>query len=65
MTPSLAEYSYLVKKVLFNIDILPLTRIVSCFLVQIFLAVFTVIFFACFGYYPTYITCSFPIICSI
>ena len=52
VTPSLAEYSYLVKKVLFNIDILPLTRIVSCFLVQIFLAVFTVIFFACFGYYP-------------
>ena len=40
------------KKVLFNINILPLTRIVSCFLVQIFLAVFTMIFFACFGFFP-------------
>lgn len=52
VTPSLAEYSYLVKKVLFNINILPFTRIISCFLVQIFLVFFTVVFFALFGYMP-------------
>ena len=33
-------YSYLVKKVLFNIDILPLVKIMSCFLVQVFLVFF-------------------------
>lgn len=52
VTPSLAEYSYLVKKVLFNINILPFIRIISCFLVQIFLVFFTVVFFALFGYMP-------------
>lgn len=52
VTSSLAEYSYLVKKILFNVNILPLTRIYSCFLVQIFLVLFTIIFFALFGYLP-------------
>lgn len=51
-TPALAEYSYLVKKVVFPIEILPLTKILSCFFVQIFLVVFTMLFFCCFGYYP-------------
>ena len=52
VTPSLAQYSYLVKKVLFPIDILPLTRILSCFFVQVFLVFFTILFFAFFGYFP-------------
>ena len=51
-TPSLAEYSYLVKKVLFNVDILPLSRIMSSFLVQIFLLLIAVVFFMFFGYLP-------------
>ena len=52
VTPCLAEYSYLVKKVLFNINILPFSRIIACFLVQIFLVLFTIIFFMVFGYAP-------------
>lgn len=51
-TPVLAEYSYLVKKVLFPVHMLPLIRILSCLLVQLFLVFFTILFFACFGYFP-------------
>lgn len=51
-TVSLVEYSYLVKKVLFNIKILPLVKILSTFFVQIALVVFTIILFIIFGYYP-------------
>ena len=52
VTASLVEYSYLVKKILFNIDILPLVKIMSCFLVQVFLVFFAILFFCFFGYYP-------------
>ena len=52
VTASMAEYSYLVKKVVFNIDILPLTRVMSCLFVQAFLIVVTILFFAFFGYWP-------------
>ena len=51
-TASLAEYSYLVKKVLFNVNILPLAKIISCFFVQLFLVIITIAFFAFFGYFP-------------
>lgn len=52
VTTSLVEYSYLVKKVVFNINILPMVRVMSCFLVQIFLVVITVLLFVFWGYYP-------------
>lgn len=52
VTASLAEYSYLVKKVRFNINILPMVRVMSCFLVQIFLIAITILLFVFFGYYP-------------
>lgn len=52
VTTSLVEYSYLVKKILFNINILPLIRVFSCFFVQIFLAFITILFFAFFGFLP-------------
>ena len=52
VTSSLVEYSYLVKKILFNINILPLIRVVSCFFVQVFLVVITIIIFMLFGYFP-------------
>ena len=45
--PCFGEYSYLVKKVLFNINILPIARIVSTFFIQVFLILFTAIFFFC------------------
>ncbi len=52
VTTSLVEYGYLVKNILFNINILPLVKIVSCFLVQIFLVFVTIVFFCFWRYYP-------------
>lgn len=49
---SLVEYSYLVKKVLFNINILPLVKILSALFVHMALIVFTILFFVFFGYMP-------------
>lgn len=51
-TSSLVEYSYLVKKVLFNINILPIARIISVLFVQIFLLLFTAILFGIYGEMP-------------
>jgi len=51
-TPSLSEYAYLVKKVLFNINILPLVKLCSVLIVQLFLICIAIVLFCCFGYYP-------------
>ena len=51
-TSSLVEYSYLVKKVLFNINILPIARVVSVFFVQLFLIGFSGILFVVYGQMP-------------
>ncbi|MDO4555998.1 MAG: ABC transporter permease [Lachnospiraceae bacterium] len=48
-TSSLVEYSYLVKKVVFNIDILPLAKIVSVLFIQIILLVFASVLFIAYG----------------
>ena len=50
--PCFGEYSYLVKKVLFNINILPMARIVSTFFIQVFLILFTAVLFFLYGYAP-------------
>lgn len=44
-TTCLGDYSYLVKKVVFNIDILPLTRIISVLFIQFILIVFSLVLF--------------------
>lgn len=49
-TPSMVEYSYLVKKVKFNIEILPLVKIVSGGLVHLILVLFMVAMFAIYGF---------------
>lgn len=51
-TASLRDYSYLVKKVLFHIDILPLAKVLSTFLVQLVLILFAVVCFWIGGYQP-------------
>lgn len=51
-TASLLDYSYLVKKVLFNINILPLAKVLSTFFVQLVLILFSMICFAIGGYPP-------------
>ena len=48
----LIDYSYLVKKVVFKIDILPVVKIVASLFVHLFFAAFTVFLFCCYGYFP-------------
>ena len=52
-TGSMMEYNYLVKKVLFNIKILPFVKVLSTLFVQIFLLIFTIIAFWIFGFKPS------------
>lgn len=44
-TNTFVEYSYLVKKVVFNIEILPIVKIISALFIHIFFLVFTIIMF--------------------
>lgn len=66
-TAALTEYSYLVKKVVFNIDILPLIKVVAAVFVHAFFVLFAILLGCLLGYYPTiylvqiiyYVFCSF------
>lgn len=49
-TNSLYEYSYLVKKVVFKVEDLPVVKILSSLYVHAFFVVFTVILFIIYGY---------------
>lgn len=49
---ALIEYSYLVKKVVFKISILPIVKIVASLFVHIFFVAFTIFLFCLYGYYP-------------
>lgn len=60
-TSCMVEYSYLVKKVLFDINILPLAKVISTLLVQFVLIVFAIILYALFGYFPDVYYLQIPI----
>lgn len=51
-TNALVEYQYLVKKVVFQIDILPVVKVLSAFYVHLFFVGFMLILYACYGYFP-------------
>ncbi len=51
-TNSLIEYSYLVKKVVFDIKSLPVVKIISSLFVHVFFIVFLLIMMALYGFYP-------------
>lgn len=51
-TRALLDYSYLVKKVVFKIDILPIVKIVSAIFVHLFFLAFAVLLYTLYGYYP-------------
>lgn len=55
-TGALIEYSYLVKKVVFKISILPVVKIVSSLFVHLFFIAFTLILYSCYQYFPTVYT---------
>ena len=53
VTNVFVEYSYLVKKVVFDIEILPIIKILSSLFVHIFFIALLFLVMAIFGYYPT------------
>ena len=53
-TNTLLEYSYLVKKVVFNIRILPVVKVVSSVFVHIFFVAIVIMLYACMGYLPDF-----------
>lgn len=53
-TTSLYDYSYIVKKVVFKISILPMVKIISCAFVHIFFIGLVTIVFCLHGEYPTW-----------
>ena len=51
-TNSLLEYNYLVKKVVFNIDILPIVRCAAALFIHGFFVIFMLILNVCYGFFP-------------
>lgn len=64
---SLLEYSYLVKKVVFHIDVLPVIKVISALFVNIFFIVFFMILCSAYGYYPSIyaVQILYYVICEI
>lgn len=52
-TNALLEYNYLVKKVVFNISILPIVKLIAASFIHIFFTVILLIVAIAYGYYPT------------
>lgn len=55
-TNALLEYAYLVKKVVFQVDILPMVKIISASFVHFVFLVIILIISSCMGYYPSLYT---------
>lgn len=55
-TNCLIDYSYLVKKVVFQINILPIVKIISSLFVHVFFICFALIVYACYGLLPNLYT---------
>lgn len=55
-TNALIQYNYLVKKVVFKIDILPIIKIIAASFIHVFFAVILLIVAAIYGYYPNLYT---------
>ncbi|OON99040.1 MAG: teichoic acid ABC transporter permease [Epulopiscium sp. Nele67-Bin004] len=56
VTNSFIEYSYLVKKVVFKISILPIVKMMSALFVHLFFILFAITVFIANGYYPDFYT---------
>ena len=52
-TNALLEYNYLVKKVVFNIRILPVVKVFSAVFVHCFFVVIVLVIYTCMGYPPS------------
>ncbi len=52
-TTSLLEYSYLVKKVVFKISIIPVVKTVAALFIHVFFVVFMLVVYFCYGFRPS------------
>lgn len=59
-TNALMDYSYLVKKVVFHIDILPIVKVISALFIHLFFVTIVIILHAFYGYYPDLYTLQIP-----
>lgn len=72
-TNSMMEYSYLVKKVVFKISVLPVVKIISALFVHLFFIGFTIIIYMINGYMPDvyilqvvyYTLCTFLLVLAL
>lgn len=72
-TNALTEYTYLVKKVVFKISILPIVKIISSIFVHLFFVAFVILLCWVYGYYPDlyslqlvyYIGCTFVLVLGL
>lgn len=72
-TNCLVEYSYLVKKIVFKISILPIVKIISALFIHLVFVGFILLIYILYGYYPQiylfqliyYIFCTFFLILSL
>ena len=55
-TNALLEYSYLVKKVVFNISILPIIKLIAATFIHVFFVAVLILVSVIYGYYPTLYT---------
>lgn len=51
-TNCLQEYNYLVKKVVFQVEILPIIKLLSCLIVHLIFVLIMIGLFFCFGWFP-------------
>lgn len=59
-TMALLEYNYLVKKVVFNISILPIIKIIAATFIHVFFVGILLLVAVGYGYYPTIYTLQIP-----
>ena len=55
-TSAMLEHTYLVKKVVFKISILPLIKVIAASFTHIFFAAVLLVIASCYGYFPTFYT---------
>lgn len=53
---AMVEYNYLVKKVVFNISVLPIIKVMGALFTHLFFVVVLVVVGSCYGYYPNIYT---------
>ncbi len=66
-TTCLADYSYLVKKVVFQISILPAVRVLSAIFVHLFFVIFVMLIYVCCGRGPSvyYVQILYYMLCIV